>query len=261
MKITKKNHELLRENNQIMKKSQKHDANLQKNSTVYFQVGLMLVLLAILGLFEMTFETTIPNYSSPFPPDKPLYVHVPVIKPETPSKEKPIEKKKNKGNVFKEVPNHKPTNPFVNVDKQTPTLDINPPVDTGSIDVLPMPTDDDFDFIKVEQVPIYPGCEKAKDNEERKECMSNKINKLIQKKFNGDIASNYGLTGIQRINVVFKIDKTGRVTDIKTRASHPKLQEEAERVVNIIPNMQPGKQRNIPVGVIYSLPIVFKVQN
>jgi len=186
---------------------------------------------------------------------------VPVIKPETPSKEKPIEKKKNKGNVFKEVPNHKPTNPFVNVDKQTPTLDINPPVDTGSIDVLPMPTDDDFDFIKVEQVPIYPGCEKAKDNEERKECMSNKINKLIQKKFNGDIASNYGLTGIQRINVVFKIDKTGRVTDIKTRASHPKLQEEAERVVNIIPNMQPGKQRNIPVGVIYSLPIVFKVQN
>jgi len=66
---------------------------------------------------------------------------------------------------------------------------------------------------------------------------------------------------LQRISVVFKIDKTGHVTDIKTLAPHPKLQEEAERVVNIIPDMQPGKQRNIPVGVIYSLPIIFKIQN
>jgi periplasmic protein TonB len=261
MKILKKNHELLRQNEQNVKQSQKHDANLQKNSTMYFQVGLIVVLLFIYGLFEMRFETSIPNYSNPLPPDEPLYVDVPLIKPEAPSKEKPIIQKKSKSNDYKEVPDDKPINPFVDVDKTTPTLDINPPVDPGSINVVPLPADEDFDFIRVEQVPIYPGCEKAKNNDERKECMSNKINKLIQKKFNGNIASEYGLTGIQRISVVFKIDKSGHVTDIKTRAPHPKLQEEAERVVNIIPQMQPGMQRNIPVGVIYSLPIVFQVQN
>lgn len=261
MKIPKKSHELIRQNEQIVKKTQKHDAKLQKNSTLYFQVGLMLGLLAVLGLFEMTFETTIPNYSSSLPLDEPLYVDVPVIKIETASKEKPIENKKKRSNNFIEIPNETPTNPFVYVEKSTPPLIVNPPIDTGSIHVLPLPSDDDVDFIRVEQVPIYPGCEKAKNNDERKECMSNKINILIQKRFNGDIASDCGLTGIQRISVVFKIDKNGQVTDIKTRAPHPKLQEEAERVVNIIPNMQPGKQRNIPVGVIYSLPIVFKVQN
>ncbi|MCF8274138.1 MAG: energy transducer TonB [Flavobacteriaceae bacterium] len=261
MKIPKKKHELIRQNEQSVKKSQKHDANLQKNSTMYFQVGLILVLLVIYGLFEMRFETTIPNYSNPLIPDEPLYVDVPLIKPEAPSKEKPILQKKSKSNDFKEVQNDKPMNPFVDVNKTTPTIDVNPALDPSSISVIPLPTDEDFEFIRVEQVPIYPGCEKAKNNDERKECMSDKINKLVQKKFDVNIASEYGLTGIQRISVVFKIDKNGHVTDIKTRAPHPKLQEEAERVVNILPDMQPGMQRNIPVGVIYSLPIIFQVQN
>lgn len=262
MRIPKKNHELIRQNEQNVKKSQKHDANLQKNSTMYFQVGLIVVLLVVYGLFEMRFETTIPNYSNPMPPDEPFYVYVPVIKSEAPSKEKPIEQKKSKSTDFRGVPDDAPMNPFVKVDNQpTPTVDVNPPIDSGSINVLPPPIDDDVDFIRVEQVPIYPGCEKAKNNDERRECMSDKINKLVQKKFNGSIASDYGLTGLQRINVVFRIDKTGHVTDVKTRAPHPILQDEAERVINFIPDMQPGKQRNIPVSVIYSLPIVFKIQN
>ncbi len=189
MKILKKNHELIRQNEQSVKKSQKHDANLQKNSTMYFQVGLIVVLLVVHGLFEMKFETTIPNYSNPLPLDEPLYVDIPVIKPETPSKEKPIVQKRSKSNDFKEVPDEAPMNPFVDVDEPTSTLDINPPIETGSINVIPLPPDDDFEFIRVEQVPIYPGCEKAKNNDERKECMSDKINKLIQKKFNGNIAS------------------------------------------------------------------------
>jgi protein TonB len=71
--------------------------------------------------------------------------------------------------------------------------------------------------------------------------MSEKISKLIRKKFNPDLADGLGLSGKQKIDVQFKIDKTGKVTDIKTRAPHARLEKEAERVINKIPQMTPGR--------------------
>ncbi|MEJ2113641.1 MAG: energy transducer TonB [Flavobacteriaceae bacterium] len=59
----------------------------------------------------------------------------------------------------------------------------------------------------------------------------------------------------------FKIDKTGKITDIKTRAPHLKLEQEAERVIKIIPEMTPGRQSNNNVSVMYTLPIIFNVQD
>ena len=44
MNFSKKIHEPIGKNRQLVKKIQKHDANLQKNSTLYFQVGLILTL-------------------------------------------------------------------------------------------------------------------------------------------------------------------------------------------------------------------------
>jgi protein TonB len=91
--------------------------------------------------------------------------------------------------------------------------------------------------------------------------MSEKLTKLIQRKFKTNLASDLGLSGIQRIQTQFTIDKTGTIIDIKTRAPHPKLENEAERVINTIPEMQPGKQRDKAVGVRYVLPISFQVEN
>lgn len=68
------------------------------------------------------------------------------------------------------------------------------------------------------------------------------------------------MTGKQKINVQFTIDKKGHVTNIKTKSPHPQLDKEAVRVINFIPEMTPGKQNNKDVGVIYNLPIVFQVQ-
>ncbi len=38
------------------------------------------------------------------------------------------------------------------------------------------------------------------------------------------------------------------------------MKDEAIRVINLLPKMEPGKQRGKPVKVKYSLPITFKVQ-
>ncbi|HPE83518.1 MAG: energy transducer TonB [Aequorivita sp.] len=118
----------------------------------------------------------------------------------------------------------------------------------------------DVPFAVIENVPIYPGCENEKGNDAKKKCMSSKISEFINKKFNTDLASDLGLDGRQRIAVQFKIDKNGKVIDVRARAPHPRLEKEAVSVVQSLPNMTPGKQRGKPVGVLYSLPIVFDIQ-
>ncbi|MCF7568370.1 energy transducer TonB [Sabulilitoribacter arenilitoris] len=244
-----------------MKKPQKHDANLQKNSTLYFQIGLIVCLLTTYGLFEMKFETTIHDYGDLPPVDPPTYIDVPIIITLKPVVDEPVkQKQKEQSNKFEEVPNDTPDLPFEN-EPEKPSDDVNPPIDPGDIEVTPVPEDVPVPIAFIQNAPIYPGCEKAKNNDERKRCMSKKITNLIQRKFQGDdIASEYGLTGVQKIDVQFTIDKTGKVNNIKTRAPHPKLEGEVIRVINLMPEMTPGKQNDKNVDVIYTLPIKFKVQ-
>lgn len=117
----------------------------------------------------------------------------------------------------------------------------------------------DVPFNVVEVVPTFPGCE-AEDNETRKKCTTEAISKFISRKFNTDVALGLGLTGRQRILSVFKIDQEGNVIFIQSRASHPRLSEEADRVIASLPKMKPGMQRGKPVVVPYSLPIIFEIE-
>ncbi|TDI70371.1 MAG: energy transducer TonB [Bacteroidetes bacterium] len=119
----------------------------------------------------------------------------------------------------------------------------------------------DVPFAVIENVPVYPGCEKAGNNAAKKKCMSDKVMKFVQKKFNTDLANDLGLEGRQRISVQFKIDKNGNVVNVRARAPHPRLEQEAIRVVKALPKMTPGRQRGKAVGVLYALPILFQVEN
>ncbi len=116
----------------------------------------------------------------------------------------------------------------------------------------------DVPFSAIERVPVFPGCPKA-DNETMKLCMSQKIAEFVNSNFNIGLGKELNLKGRQRIAVQFKIDKTGRITDVRARAPKPELEAEAVRVVKLLPQMQPGEQKGEKVGVLYSLPIVFEV--
>ncbi|MCF7568321.1 M56 family metallopeptidase [Sabulilitoribacter arenilitoris] len=115
-------------------------------------------------------------------------------------------------------------------------------------------------FAVIEQVPVFPGCEGLPQNEQKK-CISDKISKFVARKFNTDLATQLGLVGRQRINVIFKIDKEGNVTGIRSRAPHPDLEAEAIRVIKTLPKMTPGKHNGKHVIVPYSLPIIFQLQD
>ena len=61
-------------------------------------------------------------------------------------------------------------------------------------------------------MPIFPGCENQSNNAARKKCMSEKVDKFVKRKFDQDLGGELGLSGIQRIYVAFKIDKSGNFT-------------------------------------------------
>ena len=116
----------------------------------------------------------------------------------------------------------------------------------------------DVPFAVVDEIPTFPGCE-GLDNEGRKKCMSEHISSLVNQNFDTSLGEKLGLKGVNRIYVRFKIDTNGEIADIGVRGPHPVLEEEAKRVINLIPKMNAGKQRGKPVNVMYSLPIVFQV--
>ena len=118
--------------------------------------------------------------------------------------------------------------------------------------------DGSMPFSIIDEVPVFPGCEGTKAK--LRLCLQEKITEHVNINFNADLAKNLGLSpGIKRIFVMFKIDKEGNIAEVQARAPHKDLQEEAIRVINLLPKMVPGKQKGKPVGVKYSLPIAFKV--
>ncbi len=127
------------------------------------------------------------------------------------------------------------------------------------IEIIEVEETAEVPFSIIEETPTFTFCEALKTNRERKQCMSDNIAKHVNKNFNTKLADSLGLVGRQRIHVVFKIDKEGRVKDVRSRAAHPALEEEAERIIKTLPQFIPGKQKGKAVVVAYSLPILFQV--
>lgn len=118
----------------------------------------------------------------------------------------------------------------------------------------------DVPFAVVDQVPVFPGCGVLGSNEEQKRCMSEKVQEFVTRNFDTGLGKKFGLTGVNQVNLVFKISPEGNITNVSARAPHPALEAEAIRVVEGLPKMIPGEQNGEKVGVSYSLPIVFQVK-
>ena len=131
------------------------------------------------------------------------------------------------------------------------------------VEVEDVEVEDDFDdvdvpFAVIEDVPIYPGCEKVAKSE-RRNCFQDQINKHIRKNFRyPEIAQEMGIQG--RVYVNFVIAKDGSITNVRMRGPDKNLEKEAARIISKLPSMTPGKQRGRPVRVPFSIPITFRLQ-
>ncbi|MFB9057263.1 energy transducer TonB [Mariniflexile ostreae] len=132
------------------------------------------------------------------------------------------------------------------------------PVSVTDVKVEVVEEDVEVPFAVIEDVPVFPGCEGG-SKAEIKACFQKKMQEHISKHFRyPQAALDLAIQG--RVNVIFVIDAKGFVTGIRSRGPDKILENEAERIMKELPQMQPGKQRGKPVKVPYSVPIVFKMQ-
>jgi tetratricopeptide (TPR) repeat protein len=118
----------------------------------------------------------------------------------------------------------------------------------------------DIPFSVIENTPVYPGCEGT--NREKKDCFSEEIRDHIKEHFNAQLSNNLNIaSGTQRISTLFTIDRQGNIINIRVRAPHIILEKEVIRILKLLPQMTPGKQRGSFVDVVYALPILFSVDD
>ena len=125
------------------------------------------------------------------------------------------------------------------------------------VEVMEEELDLDVPFAIIEDVPLFPGCEKVAKSQRRK-CFQEKIQKHIIDNFRyPEIAQEMGIQG--RVFVQFMIGKDGRISGIRSRGPDKNLEKEAVRIINKLPKMTPGKQRGRPVRVPFSIPVTFRL--
>ena len=102
-------------------------------------------------------------------------------------------------------------------------------------------------FTVVEEMPSFPGG--------MGECM-----KFLSKNINyPSISQENGVQG--RVIVQFVVNTDGSIVDpVVVRGVDPYLDKEALRVIKMMPKWSPGKQRNKPVRVKYTVPVMFRLQ-
>ena len=128
---------------------------------------------------------------------------------------------------------------------------INPPasVERDSTDAVA--------FAVIDEVPIFPGCENAVD---KKQCFNEKIVEHIKKHFRyPEAAEKQGIQG--RVSILFTIDTNGEISSIKKRGPSEILENEAVRIIERLPKMQPGKHKGETVNVPFAIPITFKLKD
>ena len=103
-------------------------------------------------------------------------------------------------------------------------------------------------FALVEQKPMFQGGD------------ANAFSKWVNQHLAyPDIAKENGIQG--RVTLQFTVNTDGSVSGVKVvRGVDPSLDKEAVRVVSASPKWKPGMQRDKPVRVTYTFPVIFQLR-
>ncbi|MGC1516662.1 MAG: energy transducer TonB [Maribacter sp.] len=226
-------------------------ADLTTNSSLYFVVGLFVVMLFTFIAFEWKTYDETNNYDISMNVDDLLDEEVPMTEqiktpppPPPPAAPEIIEVVEDEEEVEETVI------------ESTETSQEEEIVAVDDVIVDEVEEDVDVPFAVIEDVPVFPGCESAAD---KRACFNEMIQKHIGKNFRyPEIAQEMGVQG--RVSVMFVIQKDGSIGNVRMRGPDKNLEEEAARIINKLPKMTPGKQRGRAVRVPFSIPINFKLQ-
>ena len=234
-----------------MKPKKNPKADLTKNSSLYFVIGLFAVMLLTFVAFEWKTYDKSNDYDISMDVDDLLDEEVPMTEqiktpppPPPPAAPEVIEVVEDEEEVEETVI------------ESTETSQEEEIVEVDDVIVDEVEEDVDVPFAVIEDVPIFPGCENESD---KRACFNSMIQKHIGKNFRyPEIAQEMGVQG--RVSVMFVIQKDGSIGNIRMRGPDKNLEAEAARIIGKLPKMTPGKQRGRAVRVPFSIPINFKLQ-
>ena len=226
-------------------------ADLTKNSSLYFVIGLFAVMLFTYVAFEWKTYDEVNDYDISMNVDDLLDEEVPMTEqiktpppPPPPAAPEIIEVVEDEEEVEETVI------------ESTETSQDEEIVEVDDVIVDEVEEDVDVPFAVIEDVPVFPGCENESD---KRACFNSMIQKHIGKNFRyPEIAQEMGVQG--RVSVMFVIQKDGSIGNIRMRGPDKNLEAEAQRIISKLPKMTPGKQRGRAVRVPFSIPINFKLQ-
>jgi len=226
-----------------MKAKKSPQADLENKKPIFLQVGFVIALgLAFLAFEWSSTDSDLSRYD--FPDDViPSEDIIPVTiqeeaKPKLPPPLKPID-------VLIIVEDDTELKETLEIENSEMTEDMS--IDFSNIPDIVEDNDDSIIFIRVEEMPEFPGGMAA-------------LGRYIAENVRYPaIAQENRIQG--RVYVTFVVNKQGVVQDVAiSRGVDPALDKEALRVINSLPNWKPGKQREKPANVRYTVPINFKLQ-
>tara|TARA_R110002126_G_scaffold77796_1_gene193897 strand:- start:18879 stop:20417 length:1539 start_codon:yes stop_codon:yes gene_type:complete len=115
---------------------------------------------------------------------------------------------------------------------------------------------DEMLFTKLNKRPTFPGCE-----EENSDCFLEKLDQHFSEKFDKKILSNLELKS-NKVKVLadFNINSEGLVQDIKVKAPHKIIEDEARKVLAALPKMTGGEKYGKPIKAKYILPFTILIE-
>jgi len=225
-------------------------SNLENKKTVFFLIGMLLVLSCTYAALNMkSFSKLVYDFDMQVEDDMaelpPITTPPPPPPPPPPAAKPPVEPeiKLVEDEVVTEEPEFDDTE-----------------LDEVEIDDEPVgeETEEELDDVAVSFVgnmPCFPECANLKSNMERDKCTKALIVQKVQENFNmPDIAREMGYS--DNIYAFFIVDRKGNVTGIKIlKGQYEILNKEAISAVGKLPKFIPGTQLDKPKSVSYSIPI------
>ena len=111
-----------------------------------------------------------------------------------------------------------------------------------------------------EYMPAFGDCKDIRDKMERENCTNSSILSFVMGRLSYPTMAKE--TNIQGMVIIgFVIDKKGQVTKVEcVKPVHPLLDEEAIRVVKLLPDFKPAEQNGKTTAVRYNIPVRFTIR-
>ena len=242
-------------------------ADLERHRTLFFMLGLALSMFAVLMIFNIrTYDKTDDRIVEP-----PVKVisdeEIPITYRPEPAgaPPPPVIEQINVIENFEEVDTELDMMATETDENEAVYAPVDPGAPVGEEGIKYIAYEEEepeevLNFEVVESVPVFPGCESAKGNEERKQCFQQQILAFVQKEFQYPRrALEMGLQG--KVFVEFIIEKDGSISNITViRGADPMLDREAVRVITNLPHIAPATQRGKPVRMRFIMPITARFQ-